>query len=303
MIRQPWWQQNPRWLEDELNALDRAGIRYERVEEAFSRGIAQLRLWVKVENEELRLDVVFPDLYPYFRFEIAAPTLALPHHQHPFSKNLCFLGRATENWLPGYTVAALIEERLRQVLDAGRAGDATGVSNIEQHQAEPYSDYYLYPPKTMVVIPRECTIDPSYRSGNFVMRDSGQAGPPPERLLRGLLTEIRGGHDMHLLARASERLAGCYTGQRLEGRWVRIDSALPTSDPRVFLRDVVRLNADAAADVPLNRLNKGWLQIWGILFPEEVDYRADGEGWVFFCLFDAKHDRLVRKNRLPSDLG
>ena len=51
-----------------------------------------MALKVEAEGAIVPLEVTFPDLYPYFRFEIVAPTLSLDHHQNPFGKNLSVAG-------------------------------------------------------------------------------------------------------------------------------------------------------------------------------------------------------------------
>src|SRR5437867_161559 len=80
------------------------------------------------------------------------PELQLAHHQHPFSKNRCFIGRATENWEVDDTLAQFITRRLALVLKAGRTGDVAAVEGVEQQQAEPFTNYYTYEPGTVVLV-------------------------------------------------------------------------------------------------------------------------------------------------------
>jgi len=139
MIGKPWWDDFPSILARELSALDEADIEYKRDDEAFDKGI----LCLHIEMEKTgKLRVVFPDLYPYFRFEVYAPELELAHHQNPFTKSLCMIGRSTENWHVGDTLAAFLMERLPQVMLTGTSDNVTDVEGIEAPQAEPFSDYY-----------------------------------------------------------------------------------------------------------------------------------------------------------------
>src|SRR5215213_8372033 len=82
----PWWERWPGLLERELRTLAEAGIIYEVDEEARARGFIRLRLTVVVGGEELSLVATYPDLFPYVRFDVRAPDLDLPRHQHPFTK-------------------------------------------------------------------------------------------------------------------------------------------------------------------------------------------------------------------------
>src|SRR4051812_8959702 len=110
---------HPDRYEDELEQLRQAGIRFERDEAAFRAGQLQLTLYPTVQGEEVQLVATFPPLYPWFRFEIHAPSLQLPYHQHAITKTLCFLPRDTSYWNPGSDrLAAFLVERLRDVLAA-----------------------------------------------------------------------------------------------------------------------------------------------------------------------------------------
>ena len=92
----PWWIRLPERLDHEKQALDVIGATYVLDENARARGILRL----DVQFGEHRLVAEYPDLYPFFRPQVFAPDLNLTHHQNPVDKNLCLLGRATENWRP-----------------------------------------------------------------------------------------------------------------------------------------------------------------------------------------------------------
>src|SRR5215212_8762383 len=78
----PWWQKTePSRLEDELSRLRAAGIEYEIDERAREKGLIKLNLRsVRVDGRDLNLVALFPDVYPYTRFEIRAPDLELDYH-------------------------------------------------------------------------------------------------------------------------------------------------------------------------------------------------------------------------------
>src|SRR6266436_7634143 len=94
MLR-PWWERWPGRLEYEKSALEEAGIHYELDAPAFESGKVILHLKVPLNEDLVRIDAHFPDVYPYTRFELVAPDLDLPHHQNPIAKNLCLIGRAS----------------------------------------------------------------------------------------------------------------------------------------------------------------------------------------------------------------
>lgn len=119
-MKRPWWELHPDRYQDELEQLRRAGIRFEIDEAALRLGRLQLTLYPLVHGEELKLIAAFPDFYPWFRFEIHAPELQLPYHQHAIAKTLCFLPRDTSYWKPSTDrLAAFLTDRLPDVLTAG----------------------------------------------------------------------------------------------------------------------------------------------------------------------------------------
>lgn len=285
----PWWESNSRRLEYELAALDRAGIAYRRDEAAFARGIMRLDLEADVEGERLALVVTFPDLYPYFRFEVDAPGLDLEHHQNPFGKNLCLLGRETFYWDTTDTVASLLSEQLPTVLKSGRSADKQAALGLEHQQAEPIGVFYPYPP-SMVVIPFDCAIPDRFAEGTFTVATSGPQGPPPKHFLRGAMAELRAADGATIAATGPELLAA-YPGERLQGYWVRAAEPIRQPNQEQFIKELLRRHPSARKALA-NRVPPGWLQIWGVAYPEEVEWREGGEGWIFVCLFGERH-RLV----------
>src|SRR5712664_2205466 len=163
-----WWDRYPERLEAELQALGAAGIRCEPVVESIRRGIYQLKVWPMIDGQPVELIVTFPDHYPFFRFEIAAPSLALDHHQQPFAKILCFIGRETFWWNTTDTVAGFLSERLCHVIRAGMTNDLSIAAPLEQARGEPFSDYYPYA-FAICHVDSSWTIPASSRSGAITL--------------------------------------------------------------------------------------------------------------------------------------
>lgn len=287
----PWWERHPERLAHELESLRLAGIEQQRDEGAFARGVLRLHLDVAHAGERLPLVVTFPDHYPYFRFQVYAPTLSLSHHQNPFGKNLCLIGRGTHEWRTTDTIAGLLKQQLPVVLESGASADRAAVAGKEQRQAEPFSDYYVYP-ESMVIVPGGWTVPPESKEGTFTVATAVSQGPPPDRFVRGMMSSLRckGGR---ILLQANAEVLAAFAGKTLEGRWLRVSEPIRHIEQQPFLEDVLS-RSQFMRTAPANRVDGGWLQLWGILFPEEMAWRTDGEGWVFICLFDEKRARIVR---------
>ena len=297
MIRKPWWEIYPSRLERELDALKQAGIEYRRDDEAFDKGV----LCLHIEMEKTgKLRVVFPDLYPYFRFEIYAPDLQLSHHQNPFSKSLCLIGRSTANWRADDTLASFLIEKLPQVILTGTSDNATEVAGIEQTQAEPFSDYYTCHPGTALIVDGSWEIDASYKSGTILIGTIS----PKDQFLRGAVLEVHD-EDGNTLAKANNQIRRAFPEEELVGRWVRLSEPLKT--PNHSERFIYLQKKDPYPDrIRGYRVNGGELKIRASLFPEEIRrWRQCDFGWMFVCSIkyrasweiNRKRERSKRKRR------
>ena len=146
----PWWIRFPGRLQYELDSLEGSGIRATVRDDLQERGVIALRLWLPEGVWFSRsLDAVFPDTYPYTRPEVYASTESLPKHQHPIEKNLCLIGRATENWVPSQTLASLLDTQLPLLR---RAIEGTASPEDEEQQGEPVTAFFKYNTGSIVLV-------------------------------------------------------------------------------------------------------------------------------------------------------
>lgn len=216
---------------------------------------------------------VFPDLYPYFRFEVLGLDLGLGHHQNPLTGTLCLIGRATEQWRVTDTLAAFLTERLPRTLQAGATDDPAAVADQEQHQAEPFSDYYPYQMSTVLMVDSAWDLSGVDR-GSFEAR----VDVDREGRIRGGVVGVVDEKDVLVAEGPSEWDRLFET--RMRGRWARVQAPIVESDPAS-----ARLQA-TSADPWLhgyrwNSVGRTLVDIVGVIFPEEVGWREIGDGWVF----------------------
>jgi len=228
----PWWERFPGRLEDEIKGLGEAGFECERDEEAFKAGYGALRVSTCLKKwGEIRITIRFPYFYPYFQFFAFSDDMDLSHHQNPFNKNLCLVGRDPEKWHPTYTVAKMLTEMLPVVLEAGSSNDFERTAELEQDQAEPFSDYYRYLPGSSVLWDGEWSIPPEVKQGSLTV------GLHPERydldsikIARNLamvsITDERGND----LGKADPRISDLYSTEILQGIWIREKEPLKAED-------------------------------------------------------------------------
>jgi ThiF family protein/E2/UBC family protein B len=283
---QRWWEEYSDRFQSELESLDRQGIRYELDEEARSQGILRLNLFPLVEGRELHLTVIFPDSYPYFPFEVRAPDIRLPYHQHARVKSLCLLPRNTRWWQPASDrIGDFISERLPTVLESGASDNISSASEVEEHQAEPYSDYYLYHRDSLILVDSGWKIPALAQSGTISIGvTQPPAGTHPGWLINGallLVTDEAG----RIVAEATPELARLFP-VTLDGRWVRVDTPVEAalSEREIFYKAEV---ADPRPELlKAQTVRDGGIRIRGVVYPEEIKWRGVGENtrgdaWLF----------------------
>lgn len=268
----PWWERWPGRLEDEIDRLRKAGIETELHKELFDKGIALLKLRHSIKGEKQNFVVAFPDVYPYTRFEVYAPQLTLCHHQNPFTKSLCMIGRSTVHWHTTDTVADYMINRLPKVIQAGESTDSASVEQVEEIQGEPITDYYPYAPNHVVLINSSWAIDASTKKGFL------KIGADRSNQKFAVLAVMDS--ENHILAEAEPEISDLYTDQ-IFGKWVRSQEPIVEKDHRRFLAQLMQLDK---ALINGKTLIAASTFIIGVIFPEEVKWRENRDGWLFLIV-------------------
>jgi hypothetical protein len=240
--------------------------------------------------------VRYPDLYPYFRCEVEAPDEDLPYHQHPGSKNLCVLGRSTYNWSPSRTAAWLLTEQVPKVFAAALAADRTAVGELEEHQGEPFSEYYPYAP-TMILIDERWRVPAAQSSGTFKVATAADVPPSTAPMMFGVVTELRG-LSGQLFGRCDAAVRDAFTGPVLSGCWIRRAAPVREFNPAAFHAALGR-SLPRGVQNPSQKFAGGDVQIWAVLFPEEVKYGVYGDGWVFAYHYERRVQNLLAGLETP----
>ncbi len=288
-----WWELFPARLQEELEALQSNGIEYQKDEDAFAKGICRLCLKVPVNGKVLDIEAVFPDLYPYFRFQIFAHDIDLPYHQNPFLKNLCLMGRSTANWCPGSDrLADFIIEQLPKVLLAGDSNDIDEVNSLEEHQAEPFSHYFSYEVGTGIIVDSNWSVDSRYDSGTMMI-GLNSLGP----LVQGAVFEIWN-ESKSIIVESDNRLRQAFSKGFLFARWVRLSEPPKTEKASDLFNFLSQCDRHKKVD---SFLVDGWkIQVRAAVFPEETAWREanKGWGWIFVCEYN-KIRPLQNKHKKP----
>lgn len=155
-----WYIQNSERWNLELDGLKAKRINFEIDEVLKSQGYIRLSLDITNQSDisaipeeflPIKLIVVFPNDYPFFRPEVYGVNINLPRHQNLIDKNLCLIPRSTSFWLPETTLAEHLAEQLPKVVTAGMITDPELIKQQEDEQAEPASEYYAAVPNAPII--------------------------------------------------------------------------------------------------------------------------------------------------------
>jgi molybdopterin/thiamine biosynthesis adenylyltransferase len=279
-----WYEQCPERLEAELRALSQAGLSAEIDEAAKQTG--QLALTVKRPIEGVLHDfrVVFPDAYPYFAFQVLAPSLSLARHQEPYSKQLCFIAHIETDWRSDDTVAHYLTERLDKILEANRSETAY---EGEPREGAPVTGYLGFEPESVILI-GDLSGASGRQHGKLRLRidESIDSASP----IRGVVLEAsdEGGKAISTL---DERFSRGYA-KSVKARWVRLSAAPKSNNPGAILAEAV-----AAWPALKDCLFDGAPDVVGIVFKDEARYRELHDVWIFLIRRKQRQDRPNRGKR------
>jgi len=283
-----WFTDLPERLEYELQALTACGFSYVLDEGRRLAGQIVLKVTVPVRGEDHTFTVVFPSSYPYFPFQVFAPTLKLERHQDPYSGLLCFVAQIYTEWDANDTVASYLTTRLSDVLRAnGEAGTVR-----EAREGAPVTGQMTFGDNTVVMtgnweLPLNCV------QGALTL--GLERGSDPNSVLRGAVLEVTGG-DAEVFGSADDHIAARYP-ERLVGRWVRIADK-PRSNSA---SDLIEQAASVAADIR-RPMFKGGPDIVGLVFRDEARFNEMHDLWVFIV---RRRNRVISRDRkhrkIPGD--
>jgi hypothetical protein len=287
-------------LEQEVALLRRSG--YEVLQAGIIDGLWSLNVvapTAKTGSGDLTLTITLPDSYPLLPPRVSSASIELSHHQHPFKFDLCLIERSTQNWIPQWHLAGLLDNQLAKAIAAGQAPAGEGIDEFDQ--GEPFSAYFDYAPMAGVLVDSAEATFPLGSSGELQMEFSvtpittGWDGNTPisaSRLL-GVVADMRSGEgETHTSPEQLMRALGDSRRFPVGGRWVVLEKPPGTNDPRLIW-DTARV-ADTRETVPY-LVGNVQLEIRAVGFPEEHARGKEGTGWIF-----AVKQRPQRQSQQPK---
>jgi molybdopterin/thiamine biosynthesis adenylyltransferase/ubiquitin-protein ligase len=273
MLENPWWELWPGRLEYELQALEAAGIKFDRDAEAFTKHkFVQLRLHYPWNGKILILCAVFPPLYPYFRPEVFADAGVFPRHQNPIGGNLCLLGRRTENWNPDWTLADLLKNQFPRLERAALTKDQFEREALEEPIGEPMTAFYPYYANSVVAIDSAKKVGSEHNSGGLTVLVQTDSLPQ----IRAQVVDVCAQHGKKLYS-----VDGCLShAKEIPATWIRLPEPPLVKTAQEFEKHLIDKRFIAPAKFT-HKLGNWFVDIVGILLPEELKQGEMGEGWMF----------------------
>ncbi|TAK81058.1 MAG: hypothetical protein EPO20_26700 [Betaproteobacteria bacterium] len=290
-LEAPWWVTRPEIYAREIEDLRARGIKL--VNQGRWRSELLLKLDVPIEGmEDLRVDAVYPPLYPYFRPQVQPDdtSFTLNRHQHPFGKHFCLLANS-EKWHSSYTLGWLLQVQLPEVLKF-RTRDAAELKNLEEPIGESVANYYKYEEDACVFTDSAWQLDPAIPEGKLRLAYCDRAP------FRGVVKLVYDSGEQ-VLAQAPSALASLFADE-VWARWVRVEEAIREENAAVILDmldkrfpELARHQAKKKSDRPL---------VTGIVFRDELQQGVYGDNWVF--IRRGAKPKFIRNSRAgPSDFG
>lgn len=256
-------------FEAELEALRRAGTRYEIDHGRLAEGALEMELdWVGPPLP-LRLRAVFPESFPWTRptVSIEDTSTELPsRHCSPMDGQLCLLGRDTRQWNPLWTLQELLDRQLAAALEGG---------GEEDPQAEPMEVWWngFAAEETGY-----CLVDSAW--------DPGSAGEGRLTLAysygHGLLPAFRACAAAASKPGFSARFDPPLPLPRTATiPWLHLDSPFAPRRDRNVLAELIAGHPSLSRSpaIPLDGSRHG--RLFALSYPMEVERGRNGAGWLF----------------------
>lgn len=124
-----WDAHWPGRYQAELDALHEATAQYRVDPTELAQGRLVIDIAWSMDGKTVHLRAMYPDSFPRLRPQarlMSSPSDWPKRHVSPLDGNLCLLGRDSAQWNPQWTLARLLDEKLKEALAGSPDEDAQG---------------------------------------------------------------------------------------------------------------------------------------------------------------------------------
>lgn len=292
-----WWNRHSGVLENEIQALETAGMQPTKDEKSFAEGRAVIHIHLEVLGSGRDAIIIYPDLFPYFRPTFHVPGLGHGlRHYNPCLGEVCLLRRGTERWQPSMTAAQHIRDMLPQWEHAAVRGYEDPRLEGEDTQAEPATVYYPAISSQLVVMDSSWLLPTGLRSGLIKLAfPKGYRSISPSEIYTAWVTGIQDQGKKAIDGISfSNDLNTWLKGQNYEVclyPWIRLN-APPSGRTTEELTNAIASSDPVVAKHILREIQNCRSGLYGFCFPEEAPGGGNRDGWLFLAYhFDLKAKR------------
>lgn len=245
------------------------------------------------EGDVLSLRAVYPDSYPFLRPQVLlrdpAPFRGR-RHVAP-DGTICLIGRDSRQWTSSLTVPALLREKL---------ADALKANDNEDPQGEPAEVWWNGSPADDLPY---CLIETTWDlwskgidSGRLTFKYTMEDGQGTPRLRAGVTrVYAEGGAVLADWNRRLPTFLASGNARELTIPWERLGKA-PFPDNGDALLDLVSSSIASSSPVfPLSPLSTRQFRLNAFLYPSELEWKRNGDAWLFVLSQGSKKSFLGRK--------
>ena len=284
-----WWDRYPGLEQAELDSLQRVGIDFEKNPDAWAAGklilhikfpVELLNLDFSIGKDNLLLDAHYPGTYPFLKPEVFARDESFQRHQNPFEKNLCLIGRSTDNWESDWSIADYLISQLPKILQIDTDGAGSEFSDLnEEHQGEPFSEYLPFR-KTGEVFFIDDIKRPDHIKHGTLEINITNSNP-----IRGMVSQLLD-DNKNIIEEFPCRYSG--ESKKFIIPWIHLEKPLSTASPSDYISKIVE-------SCPKYSPKPGKRFIGAVVFPEEGNWKNTTDAWVFIVAEPIKRQGKHRR--------
>ena len=321
-----WFEDHPRWLDQELQAIKAAGFDLHLDDQARAEGRIVLSGKVGAGRRRVPIRLEYPGGFPYFKPDIFGPPHLLGRHQNPYSGELCVWPSGEQEW--DWREPAAGARLLQNALDLIRisAANPSSLRDEEERFPDPRNLYYPYHKGTHILIPSTMSGLPNGAYGQVTI-----LGPAPRFPMRGIAKRLRVDAPHSDLIQAPAPWSQLFPGAgEIVGHWVKVPEPPPffqSEDQfhRSIAEWIAQQHPHTEEVLRWSEKEFGWhgtrVRLLGAIFPDEKRWGgAPEDHWLFVLEWQETdpsqgkvvktllyrtefHDESVRLERSPSLRG
>lgn len=265
-----WYEEYPERFTLELTNLERFGYQYKIDPTEQNSGKIKLVLKKEFAGTSYEFEVIYPDAYPYFVCSVFCKSFPDGRHKNFYTGQLCTLRNPFTAWQVENTLAEHLNEQIPLILEAHRLPDSSEA--IEANEAAQVTGQLPYLDGAVVLID-DFIIPSDIDCGTLIIGLQNQFNP--QLPLRGCVIKIQDKSGV-TIACANKTLSDRFSYKTLQARWAR----LPAPPKNVFDESVLSEATQLFPSLGALKPHDG-VDIVGLLFPEETQYKVTQENWIF----------------------